>query len=80
MKMTVLIKKWGNSASPASVMAAAALHVDQEVEVRRDDKGRIIIEPVKIPIYQLDELLDQMTSETFPEDVDFGPPVGKEIW
>ncbi|MHC1551751.1 AbrB/MazE/SpoVT family DNA-binding domain-containing protein [Phyllobacterium sp. K27] len=81
--MTVQIKKWGNSASvriPAKVMAAAALHLEQEVEVRSDDEGRIIIEPVKMPVYQLDNLLDKMDAETFPEDADFGPAVGKEIW
>ena len=37
--MRVFVKKWGNSASvriPASVMAAANLTLDQEVEVRED--------------------------------------------
>jgi antitoxin MazE len=80
--MRVQVKKWGNSAAvriPASVMAAAALSVDQAVEVR-EEGGRIIIEPVKAPVYDLDQLLDQMTPETFPEEIDFGPPVGREIW
>ncbi|MDR3507163.1 MAG: AbrB/MazE/SpoVT family DNA-binding domain-containing protein [Caulobacteraceae bacterium] len=80
--MKVLIKKWGNSASvriPASVMAAAELTIDQAVEVR-EDGGRIIIEPVKAPAYDLDQLLGQMSPETFPEDQDFGPPVGRETW
>ena len=80
--MTVQIKKWGNSASvriPASVMAAAELHLDQEVEVRSEG-GRIIIEPVKAPNYDLDQLLDRMTPDTFHEDADFGPPMGQEAW
>lgn len=80
--MRVQVKKWGNSASvriPASVMAAAALRVDQEVEVR-EEEGRVIIEPVAAPTYDLDALLDAMTPDTFPEDVDFGPPVGEEAW
>jgi antitoxin MazE len=80
--MRVQFKKWGNSAAvriPASVMAAAALNVDQAVEVR-EEGGRIIIEPVKTPVYDLDQLLDRMNPETFPEDVDFGPPVGQETW
>ena len=65
--MQVLIKKWGNSASvriPATVMAAAALSVDQAVEVR-EENGRIIIEPVRAPTYVLDELLEGMK----PDDV-----------
>ena len=80
--MRLQVKKWGNSASvriPASVMAAAALHIDQLVDVR-EEKGRIIIEPVLAPVYDLDSLLDQMSPDTFPEDVDFGQPVGNEIW
>jgi antitoxin MazE len=80
--MRVLVKKWGNSASvriPVSVMAAAALSVNQAVEIR-EEGGRIIIEPVKVPVYDLDQLLDQMTPETFPEDIDFGSPMGQEAW
>lgn len=49
--MRVQIKKWGNSAAvpiPAPIMAAAALHIDQEVDVRKVD-GRIIIDPVLSP-------------------------------
>ena len=29
--------------------------------------------------YDLDQLLDQMTPETFPDVVDFGPAVGEEV-
>ncbi len=57
----VRIKKWGNSAAvriPASVMKATALSIDQIVEVR-EDGGRIIMEPLETPAYDLDRLLDQ---------------------
>ncbi len=80
--MKVQVKKWGNSASvriPASVMAAAALSLDQAVEIR-EEGGRIIIEPITTPVYDLDQLLDQMTPESFHDDEDFGPPVGQEAW
>lgn len=80
--MKVQVKKWGNSASvriPASVMAAAALDIDQTVDVR-EENGRVVIEPVRSPTYNLDDLLAEMTPETFPEDLDFGPPIGREIW
>ena len=80
--MRAQVKKWGNSASvriPASVLAAASLSIDQAVEVR-EEGGRIIIEPLRAPVYDLDRLLDEMTPETFPEEVDFGPPVGAEAW
>jgi antitoxin MazE len=78
----VSIKKWGNSASvriPHSVMTAAALHIDQAVEIREED-GRVVIEPVQSTSYDLDMLLSGMTPDTFPDEVDFGSPVGTEIW
>ena len=80
--MRVQVKKWGNSASvriPASIMAAADLRVDQEVEVR-EEEGRVVIEPVLAPSYALDALLAGMTPDTFPEEADFGPPLGREAW
>jgi antitoxin MazE len=80
--MQVLIKKWGNSASvriPATVMAAAALSVDQAVDVR-EENGRIVIEPIRASNYTLEDLLAGMTPETFPDDEGFGRPVGEEAW
>ena len=80
--MRLQVKKWGNSASvriPASIMAAASLHIDQLVDVR-EEQGRIVIDPVLAPVYDLDALLAQMTPDTFPEEVDFGSPVGNEVW
>ena len=46
----------------------------------REEGGRIVIEPIKADPYELDALLDQMRPETFPEDTDFGPPQGREMW
>jgi antitoxin MazE len=64
---------------PASVLAAAHLCIDQAVEVR-EEGGRIIIEPVREPVYDLDEMLDRMTPETFHDEIGFGPAVGQEAW
>ncbi len=80
--MQVTVRKWGNSASvriPAGVMAAADISIDQAVDVR-EENGRIIIEPIREPAYDLDAMLAEMEPETFHEDVDFGAPVGKEVW
>jgi antitoxin MazE len=81
-EMVIQVKKWGNSASvriPASVMAAAALRIDQEVDVR-EEGGRIIIEPITAPTYDLDRLLQAMVPNSFPDTIDFGPEVGNEAW
>jgi antitoxin MazE len=80
--MRVHVRKWGNSASirlPAAVMAAADLKVDQAVDVR-EEGGRVVIEPLPGPAFDLDDLLASMNPETFPDDVDFGAPVGDEVW
>jgi antitoxin MazE len=60
-------------------MASASIGVDQRVDVR-EEGGRIVMDPVRAPSYELDERLDRMHPETFPEDIDFGPPNGGEVW
>ena len=60
--------------SPAAVMTAVALGVDQAVE----EGGRVVIEPIEAKAHDLNALLDQMRSETFSEDIDFRPPRGRE--
>ena len=78
--MRVTVRKWGNSASvriPSSVMTAAKVKLDQTVEVR-EERGRIIIEPVREPAYDLDTLVAGITDENRHGEVDFGRAVGKE--
>jgi antitoxin MazE len=80
--MKVVVKKWGNSASvriPASVMAAASLSLDQAVDVR-EEAGRVIIEPVRQEVFEIGDLVAAITDDNCHEVVDFGPPVGREIW
>jgi antitoxin MazE len=80
--MKATVKKWGNSAAvriPASVMEAMHLDLDDVVEVR-EDKGRIVIEPVRRKTYVLDALVKRITAKNLHEAVDFGPPQGKEVW
>ena len=66
-------------AHPQCGDVAASLHLDQAVDIR-EEAGRIIIEPVRAPTYDLDRLLAQMNPDTFPEEVDVGPPRGAEAW
>ena len=80
--MRVTVKKWGNSASvriPASVMAAAALSVDQAVEIH-EDGGRIIIEPAMIdqPGVEGGRSFDQKTTRGFAEPGEVASKIGRE--
>jgi antitoxin MazE len=82
VKVKGTVKKWGNSAAvriPASMMEAAHLQLDEQVDVR-EEGGRIVIEPVRKKAYKLDELLKAITSSNRHESLDFGPPVGNEVW
>lgn len=80
--MTVLVKKWGNSAAvriPATVLAEAGLEIDQAVEVRQE-LGRIIIEPARTLRFELKDLLDAIRPDNLHDPIDTGPPVGRELW
>ncbi len=80
--MKATVKKWGNSAAvriPASVLEATHLQLDEVVELR-EEKGRIVIEPVQKKTYRLEALLKGITSKNLHKVIDFGPPVGKEVW
>ena len=80
--MRVTVKKWGNSAAvrlPASVVQATQIELDEVVEVR-EDRGRIVIEPVRPRTYGLSELLKGITTKNQHREVDFGPAVNGETW
>jgi antitoxin MazE len=80
--MRAVVKKWGNSASvrlPAAVMQAAHLDINDAVDVR-EESGRIVIEPVRRKEYDLGELVKRISRENVHKEVEFGGPVGKEVW
>jgi antitoxin MazE len=80
--MRVSVKKWGNSAAvriPAAVLEATQVQLDEEVDIR-EEAGRIVIEPVREKKYKLEDLLKGITKDNIHEEIDFGPPEGKEVW
>ena len=82
--MRITVKQWGNSAAvrlPATILEAANLKLEQQVEIR-EENGRIVIEPVEIEPEEIDidALCAQITPENRHEIVDFGPPKGSEVW
>ncbi|MEG3132320.1 AbrB/MazE/SpoVT family DNA-binding domain-containing protein [Rouxiella sp. T17] len=77
----VTVKKWGNSPSvrlPIAIMQAAALSVDDTVDIQVED-GRIVIVPVRAKEYSLDSLLAGVTADNVHDEIDFGTPVGREV-
>ena len=80
--MQGVIRKWGNSAAvriPSSVLEAARVRLDQQVDVREED-GRIVIAPVAPARYELAALVGGITDENRHDPVDMGAPVGREVW
>lgn len=80
LKMRVLIKKWGNSASvriPAALMQAARLEPDMAVDIR-EEEGRLILTPAREPAYDLATLLEGITPDNRHDGVDSGEPQGLE--
>jgi antitoxin MazE len=78
--MRVTVKKWGNSASvriPAPVLKAAKVEIDDAVDVR-EENGRIIVEPLRPSSYDLADLIGKITPGNRHDEIDFGPPTGKE--
>ena len=78
--MRVTVKKWGNSASvriPVPVLKAAKVEIDDAVDVR-EENGRIIVEPLRPSSYDLADLIGKITPDNLHEEIDFGPPAGKE--
>jgi antitoxin MazE len=79
--MRVTVKKWGNSASvriPSTIMEAAKVRLDQQVDMR-EERGRIIIEPVRAPAFDLASLVAGITDENRHAEIDSGGAVGNEI-
>jgi len=60
-------------------MQATQIDLDEVVDVR-EEAGRIVIEPLRPKVYDLDTLLEGISSENQHHPADFGPPVGNEVW
>ena len=78
------VQKWGNSQGlrlTKALLQEVQIHVGDEVNVSVQ-KGRIIIEPVtKVRgRYDLKELVSNMPQEYQPKELDWGKPIGKEVW
>ena len=77
---TVRVQRWGNSLGvrvPKEVARQAAIHEGAELEVSFQD-GRVILQPATVP--SLKELLAQVKPQNRPELLEWGSPVGREVW
>ena len=79
--METVIRKWGNSPAlrfSAATMKLANFDLEQRVTIKAG-KGRIIIEPVRVPAFDLASLVAGITDENRHAEIESGGPVGNEI-
>ena len=81
--MTTQITKWGNSYAiriPKGMLIDSGLEQGSLVNII-PEKGGLVLRPAKKRgKFTLKGLLKGMKKENFHEYVDWGKPVGKEIW
>lgn len=78
---TTTIQKWGNSQGvriPKSLLDMLQW-ADNEQLILSTDKNKIILEKAE-PRKNIMELFENYDGEYIPVDVDWGQPVGEEIW
>lgn len=80
--MQARIQKWGNSLAlriPKPVAEDVQLSEGKRVEMSKID-GRLVVDPRPKPKYRLEALLKKVTRSNRHEVVEFGEPVGREVW
>lgn len=80
--METTIRKWGNSLAvrvPRSIAQKLALKAGSAVAMRQEKKT-IIIQAAPKTRKSLKELIAMIRPENIHEEIDWGKPVGKEIW
>lgn len=78
--MNVRFGKWGNSMAvriPLPFAKTLKLRAGNQAEARVEH-GRLIIEPVARPAYDLDTLIDGITEANRHAEVDWGADTGRE--
>ena len=80
--MKVQIQKWGNSLAlriPKAFAVESNVTGGSTVDVSMEN-GSIVVKPIAENEYTLEELLDGLTDDNRHDEIDWGQPVGKEVW
>ncbi|WP_281796097.1 AbrB/MazE/SpoVT family DNA-binding domain-containing protein [Tepidanaerobacter syntrophicus] len=85
LEVITVINKWGNSCGirvPKYILDELNWHENEQVEIITND-GKIIIKKANIKQQKhktIKELFADFKGEYQPEEIDWGKPVGREIW
>ncbi|MCL4850174.1 MAG: AbrB/MazE/SpoVT family DNA-binding domain-containing protein [Bryobacteraceae bacterium] len=80
-RSTTSLAKWGSSLAvriPKAILEAARLKPGDELEIELQDQTIIIQPAASKPT--LEELLNGITPENCHPTIEWGQPVGKEVW
>lgn len=82
--MLAKIQKWGNSQGlriTKAVLADARLDIGDDVNIAVKDGALIVTPARKIPKkYRLQELVAKIPAGYRAKEIDWGEPVGDEVW
>jgi len=79
--MQAKIQKWGNSLAlriPKAFAEEMKLEQNAVVNINIED-GKLVVN-LSRPMFTLEELLAQVTDENLHGEIDWGRPIGKEVW
>lgn len=80
--MITTIRKWGNSLGmriPKNLAKDMQVEEGSSVEISVR-KGRLVVTPLKGKEYSLEELVADIKPSNLHEEVEFGAPIGREVW
>jgi antitoxin MazE len=82
--MVTKVHKWGNSQGlrlSKSLLGDAGIGVGDDVEVMVR-QGSLVVTPIRRVRggHDLRRLVRRIPKDYQPEEVDWGPPVGREVW
>ncbi len=80
--MTGQVEKWGDGLAvriPAEAAVALGLAEGTAVDVGVE-AGKLVVRPPGKPKLTLAELVAKITPENRHGEVDWGPPMGNEVW
>jgi antitoxin MazE len=82
--MITKVQKWGNSQGirlSKELLSDVAINVGDAVDVAVRDGG-LVVTPVRCVRggHDLRKLVRRIPKDYRPEELDWGPPVGREVW
>ena len=82
--MLTKVQKWGNSQGirlGKELLAEAGIDVGDAVDVSLHDGALLVVPARRVRGgHDLRELVGRMPKDYEPDELDWGPPAGKEVW